>query len=67
MDPLFCVKIATNIHYYCAKQFAQPDTYTEDPNKFRLNVENCFLNVMEQYKEVMKGVEMFARAHPITP
>lgn len=64
MDPLFCTKIATNIHAYCAKITTTPETYTEDPVRFRQNMENCFLNVMDQYHEVMKGVEVFWKTYP---
>lgn len=49
MDSVYLNKIAVHIHGYCLKLHATPDTYTDDPVKFRHNIENCFQNVLDQH------------------
>ena len=57
-------KIAGDMHLYCVKECAQPETYTHDPVRFRQNIENCFLNVIEQHKFTMAGIQQFYRDFP---
>lgn len=56
MDPVYSNKIAAEIHKYCLKFHGTPATYVQDPVRFRQNIETCFVNVLDQHKEVMKGV-----------
>ncbi len=50
MDIVYTNKIAGKIHGYCLKLHATPETYTSDPVRFRQNIENCFLNIIDQHK-----------------
>lgn len=63
MDIVYTNKIAGKIHGYCLKLHATPETYTSDPVRFRQNIENCFLNIIDQHKQVMNGIDSFMRTH----
>lgn len=48
MDKVISNEIAANIHLYCVKRFANENNYTENSVKFRQNLENCFLSILDQ-------------------
>ena len=64
MDLFFSNRIASSIHLYCVQQYGQPETYTNDPVRFRQNIENCFFNVIEQHNSVMAGITQFYQDYP---